>query len=68
MAGHRAQKALDTLRIWPWSGGGCHCGRGTLAVIERTGFTIGRLDELTTADTCMPFPTSPQILGTAIRP
>lgn len=65
---HRAQKTLDGLGIWPLFGGGCHCGRDTLAAIERAGFTVDRLDELTRADTGMPFPASPQILGTATRP
>lgn len=61
------QKALDAT-VWPWFGGGCHCGRDTQTAIERAGFVIDRIDRLTSADTQIPFPTTPQILGTAIRP
>lgn len=63
----RIQKALDAT-IWPWFGGGCHCGRDTAAAIERAGFVIGRLTSLSTADTQIPFPSAPQILGTAHCP
>jgi ubiquinone/menaquinone biosynthesis C-methylase UbiE len=63
---HSLQKALDTT-IWPWFGGGCHCGRDTRTAIERAGFVIDRIEQLTTADTRIPFPATPQILGTAIR-
>jgi hypothetical protein len=62
----RVQKTLDAT-IWPWFGGGCHCGRDTRGAIERAGFVIHRIDQLTTADTQMPFPGAPQILGTATR-
>ncbi len=62
----RVQRALDAT-IWPWLVGGCHCGRDTRAAIERAGFTIDRIDLLTSADTQMTFPTAPQILGTATR-
>lgn len=64
----RIQKTLDATGIWPWFGGGCHAGRDTRAAIERAGFTIDRITELATADTQMPFPAAPQILGTATRP
>jgi ubiquinone/menaquinone biosynthesis C-methylase UbiE len=62
----RVQQALDAT-IWPLLVGGCHCGRDTRAAIERAGFTIDRIDELTGAETQMTFPTAPQILGTASR-
>jgi ubiquinone/menaquinone biosynthesis C-methylase UbiE len=62
----RVQQALDAT-IWPWLAGGCHCGRDTRAAIERAGFTIDRINQLTSADTQMTFPTAPQILGTATR-
>jgi ubiquinone/menaquinone biosynthesis C-methylase UbiE len=61
------QKTLDAT-IWPWFGGGCHCGRDTQSAIERAGFVIDHIDRLTTADTRIPFPAAPQILGTATRP
>lgn len=62
----RVQQALD-VAIWPLLVGGCHCGRDTRAAIERAGFTIDRIDVLTSAETQMTFPTAPQILGTASR-
>lgn len=63
----RLQKALDAT-VWPWFGGGCHCGRDTRAAIEHAGFVVDRVTRLTTADTRVPFPAAPQILGTAVRP
>jgi ubiquinone/menaquinone biosynthesis C-methylase UbiE len=62
----RVQKTLDST-VWPWFGGGCHCGRDTRTAIERAGFVIDHIDHLTKADTGLPFPTEPQILGTATR-
>lgn len=63
----RVQRALDAT-IWPWFGAGCHCGRDTRAAIERAGFTIERVNDLTQVDTRIPFPAAPQILGSATRP
>ncbi len=62
----RIQRALDAT-IYPLLVGGCHCARDTAAAIERAGFATERLDPLSSADTRLPFPASPQILGTAIR-
>ena len=62
----RVQQALD-VAVWPLLVGGCHCGRDTRAAIERAGFTIDRIDVLTSAETQMTFPTAPQILGSASR-
>ncbi|PKW15424.1 class I SAM-dependent methyltransferase [Saccharopolyspora spinosa] len=39
----RVQRALDAT-VWPHLAGGCHAGRDTAAAIERTGFTLDRLD------------------------
>ncbi|MEO5876293.1 MAG: class I SAM-dependent methyltransferase [Streptosporangiaceae bacterium] len=64
---HRIQKALDAT-VWPVFGGGCHCSRDTRSAIERAGFCLDRIDQLTSADTKLPFPAAPQILGTATRP
>lgn len=64
----RVQRTLDITGIWPWFGGGCHCGRDTRAAIERAGFVIDRIDLFSSADTQVPFPTAPLILGTATRP
>jgi ubiquinone/menaquinone biosynthesis C-methylase UbiE len=62
----RVQQALDAT-IWPLLVGGCHCGRDTRAAIQRSGFTIDRIDQLTSTDSSMTFPAAPQILGTATR-
>lgn len=64
---YRAQRLLDTT-LWPALAGGCHTARDTAAAIERAGFRIERLASLRYADTRVPFPVSPQILGTATRP
>ncbi|WP_106400884.1 class I SAM-dependent methyltransferase [Actinocorallia populi] len=63
----RVQKALDAT-VYPFFGGGCHCARDTATAIERAGFTIDRIDRLGTAQTQVPFPAAPQILGVAVRP
>ncbi len=63
----RVQRALDAT-VFPFLGGGCHCSRDTATTIEQAGFVTERLDRLGTADTRLPFPVAPQILGTAIRP
>lgn len=60
----RVQRVLDAT-VHPLLAGGCHCGRDTAAAIEAAGFTIGRADRLGTADTGIPFPSAPQLLGTA---
>jgi ubiquinone/menaquinone biosynthesis C-methylase UbiE len=65
--GRAVQRLLDAT-VWPLLGGGCHCGRDTAASIERAGFAVQRLRTLTSADTRMPFPAAPQILGVATRP
>jgi ubiquinone/menaquinone biosynthesis C-methylase UbiE len=63
----RIQRALDAT-IHPLLVGGCHCSRDTATTIEQAGFVTERLDHLSTAETQLPFPAAPQILGTAIRP
>lgn len=59
---------LVTATVWPILNGGCHADRDTAAAIERAGFVTEHLDRLDRRDTGIPFPTSPQILGTATRP
>jgi ubiquinone/menaquinone biosynthesis C-methylase UbiE len=66
-ARRRLQRIADAT-AWPRLNGGCHTGRDTAAAIERAGFGITRREALTSADTGMPFPAAPQILGTAARP
>jgi hypothetical protein len=48
--------------------GGCHTARDTTAAIEHAGSITERLTRLRYANTRIPFPVSPQILGTATRP
>src|SRR3569833_2843995 len=63
----RIQRALDAT-IYPFLMGGCHCGRDTTTTIKQAGFVTERIDRLGTADTQLPFPAAPQLLGTALRP
>jgi ubiquinone/menaquinone biosynthesis C-methylase UbiE len=63
----RLQHLLD-MTVWPTLNGGCRTGRDTATAIKRAGFVIEHLDRLGRADTQIPFPASPQILGTATRP
>lgn len=63
----RIQRALDAT-IYPFLMGGCHCSRDTTTTIKQAGFVTERIDRLGTADTQLPFPAAPQVLGTAIRP
>jgi ubiquinone/menaquinone biosynthesis C-methylase UbiE len=62
----RIQRVLDAT-IYPPLTGGCHCGRDTATTIEQAGFVTQRIDRLGTADTRLPFPAAPQILGIAVR-
>jgi ubiquinone/menaquinone biosynthesis C-methylase UbiE len=63
----RVQRVLDAT-VWPRVGGGCHAHRDTLTAIEAAGFAIERVEHLHIPVTRIPAPTSPHILGTAIRP
>lgn len=63
----RVQRLLDAT-IWPIVGAGCHTSRHTAAAIEQAGFTITSYQQLGRADTGMPFPSAPQIIGTAQAP
>jgi len=62
----RVQRAMDAT-VWPTLGAGCHTGRDTRAAIERAGFTIASIDRFPLPATRVPSPTSPHILGVAIR-
>ncbi|MFC5184197.1 class I SAM-dependent methyltransferase [Actinomadura harenae] len=63
----RVQDVLDAT-VWPRLMGGCRTGHDTVAAVRRAGFDLERLDRLGRADTGMPFPPSPQVLGIARRP
>jgi ubiquinone/menaquinone biosynthesis C-methylase UbiE len=60
----RVQRVLDDT-LWPPLMGGCHTGRDTVAVIERAGFTLERLDRFLFPQSRTPF--SFHVLGFAIR-
>jgi ubiquinone/menaquinone biosynthesis C-methylase UbiE len=63
----RVQSVVDAT-VWPLLMGGCHTGRDTAAAIETAGFRIEWLDRFHFPETGVPPPTSPHILGIAIRP
>lgn len=60
----RLQRLADAT-LWPVINGGCHTARDTVTTIERAGFEITELRTLGQPDTGMPFPTAPQVLGSA---
>lgn len=62
----RVQRALDAT-VWPLLLGGCHTGRDTAAAIEAAGFTVRTLDRFAFPEARIPQPSSPHILGIAIR-
>lgn len=66
-ARRRLQRIADAT-LWPLINGGCHTSRDTAGAIERAGLSIKQLQRLGPADTGLPFPAAPQILGTATRP
>jgi len=62
----RAQRVVDAT-VWPHLFGGCHSGRDTIAAIESSGFEIERLDRFRFPDSGPPMPTSPHVLGIAVK-
>ena len=62
-----AVQRLFDATIWPAVGGGCHAGRDTAAAIGAAGFTIERLERLRFPDSRVITPTSPHVLGVAVR-
>jgi ubiquinone/menaquinone biosynthesis C-methylase UbiE len=62
----RVQTGLDDT-VWPFFGGGCHTGRDTAAAVVAAGFTVERIERFRFPETRVPMPTSPQVLGTAVR-
>ncbi|MQA98513.1 MAG: methyltransferase domain-containing protein [Streptosporangiales bacterium] len=65
--GRRRVQRLADATLWPRVNGGCRTGRDTAAAIAAAGFTIERLDHLDSAESGVPFPAAPQIIGTALR-
>lgn len=66
--GRRRLQRLADATVWPLLNGGCHTARDTRTAIERAGFVIDHLEQHGSGDTGMPFPSAPQVLGTAVRP
>ena len=60
----RFQRFADRT-FWPRVSGGCHAGRDTLTVIERTGFRVERVERFKFRPTPMMRLTSPRVLGVA---
>ncbi|MGI5169622.1 class I SAM-dependent methyltransferase [Spirillospora sp. CA-253888] len=63
----RVQRVLDAT-VWPRLNGGCRLGDDTAAAIERAGFVQPSLRRVSWPETRVPLPSSPHILGTAVRP
>lgn len=62
----RLQRSLDRPRLWPRLGGGCHCGRDTLAILEAAGL---RIEQFHSFDLGPPWlHTNPYLLGRARAP
>jgi|SRR5438309_963399 len=62
----RVQRFLDAT-IWPVCLGGCHPNRDTAAAIADAGFTVQQIDRFRFPETSIAMPTSPHILGVAVR-
>lgn len=63
----RVQRALDAT-VWPHLAGGCHVHRDTSAAIRAAGFRIGSVDALRVPDVRLSGPTTPHVIGVAVRP
>lgn len=57
------QQLLDSSRVWPLLGGGCHCARNTVAEIEAAGMRIEQLRELEVGPSWLH--TNPVVIGCA---
>lgn len=62
----RVQRGLDAT-VWPLLAGGCHTSRRTLGSIEQAGFEVVSLRRLQLPDVRVRLPTSPHVLGVAVR-
>ena len=62
----RIQGRLDSSGVWPRLGGGCHCGRDTVAAIEAAGFKIDRVRSFALGPSWMH--TNPHVIGAARAP
>ncbi|RFU20475.1 class I SAM-dependent methyltransferase [Geodermatophilus marinus] len=62
----RVQDVLDRT-VWPRLAGGCHTGRDTAAAVAAAGFRLAPVERFRWPDTRLPAPTSPHVLGSAVR-
>lgn len=62
----RIQRAADVL--WPLFAGGCHTSRDTTSAIASAGFDIQRVERFRFPETRVFVPSSPHVLGDAIKP
>lgn len=62
----RVQRLVDAT-VWPHLFGGCHSGRDTIGAIESSGFRIDRVDRFRFPDSGPTTPTSPHVLGVAMK-
>ena len=62
----RVQRLLDAT-FWPAVGAGCHTARDTGASIAGAGFDLERVERFAFPESRLPTPTSPHLLGTAVR-
>ncbi|MFI6644101.1 class I SAM-dependent methyltransferase [Streptomyces sp. NPDC050504] len=63
----RTQRALDRT-VWPLLFGGCHTARDPLAALVRAGFVVETYRRLNVPPKGPRLPSSPCVLGTAVRP
>lgn len=59
----RLQRWLDRSGIWAWFGGGCHCARDTVDLIEATGFRLERVERFDLGPSWVV--TNPHVMGVA---
>jgi SAM-dependent methyltransferase len=65
--GLRLAQRLADATVWPLLFGGCRTGRDTVAAIEAAGFRIERLHRFRFPEGGPTVPTSPHVLGAAVR-
>ncbi len=62
----RVQEWLDRSGVWPCMGGGCHCGRDTVAAISAAGFEVKQVRRFTLGPSWLI--TNPHVRGVARAP
>jgi ubiquinone/menaquinone biosynthesis C-methylase UbiE len=64
---HRRVQRIADATIWPTCFGGCHASRDTVPAIAAAGFTVTDVRAYKIPDSSLPWPTSPHVLGVAVR-